>query len=106
MANKEITRGQAIEKIIDLMIDGHSIPMCSIEKGGSSISWVNSEDMNLANFLNSLHKADNFAVVPMDEIAKDFEYDGIKLENYDVCVEFKTNMEENAYTEQYLLWGF
>ena len=102
----DITRGQAIEKIIDLLIHKSSIPVCSIENDGSVISWVNSEDMNLANFLTSLYDAENYDVVPIDEIADDFEYNGIHLEDYDVCVQFKSNTKEKPYKEQYLLWGF
>ena len=107
MTDKKITRGQAIEKIIDLLIHKSSIPMCSIEENnGSVISWIDSEDINLANFLTSLYEAEKYDVVPIDEIAEDFEYSGIQLEDYDVCVEFKNNDEENPYREQYLLWGF
>lgn len=103
----DITRGQAIEKIIDLLIHKSSIPMCSIEeKNGSVISWIDPEDINLANFLTALYDAEEYDVVPIDEIAEDFEYSGIHLEDYDVCVEFKNNDGENPYKEQYLLWGF
>lgn len=81
--------------------------MCSIEENnGSAISWVDSEDINLANFLTSLYEAEKYDVVPIDEIAEDFEYSGIHLEDYDVCVQFKSNTKENPYKEQYLLWGF
>lgn len=102
-----ITRGQAIEKIIDLLIHKSSIPMCSIEENnGSVISWIDPEDINLANFLTALYDAEEYDVVPIDEIAEDFEYSGIHLEDYDVCVEFKSNTKKNPYREQYLLWGF
>lgn len=105
MTDKKITRGQAIERIIDLMIKGHSIPMCSIENSSIEFSFIDSEDINLAIFLNSLHNANKFDVVPMEEIAEDFEFNGIHSENFDVCVEFEDNSEENTYKEQYLLWG-
>ena len=102
----DITRGQAIEKIIDLLIHKSSIPMCSIEDGDSAISWIGQEDINLANFLNSLYEAENYDVVPIDEISDEFECNGIYLEDYDVCVEFTGSTKENPNKVQYLLWGF
>lgn len=107
MTDKKITRGQAIEQIINLIQNGYYIPMCSGEDDcWSGFSWV-SPDVDVANYLIFANDFDNydFKVVPKNEIIEDFTLNGVHLEDYDICVEFIEKTEENPYKEQYLLWN-
>lgn len=107
MEEKKLTRTQAIETIINLLQNGYYIPTCTANDDHSGFGWV-CPSVDIANYLKSANDLDSFTfkVVPMNEIAKDFNLNGIHPENYDVCVEFKENTEENPYWEQYLLWTF
>lgn len=101
-----LTRGQAIEQIVNLMQSAYYIPMCSFGNGGAGFGWI-SPNMDAANFLMFAHDVENydFTVIPMNEIAEDFKENGINTDEYEVCVEFKEKTDGNPYTEQYLLWG-
>ena len=102
----KITRGQAIEQIVNLMQCAYYIPMCSFGNGGAGFGWIN-PNTDVSNFLKLAHDVENydFNVIPMNEIAEDFEENGINPKGYEVCVEFKEKEDGNPYTEQYLLWG-
>ena len=102
----KITRGQAIEQIVNLMQCAYYIPMCSFGNGGAGFGWI-SPNTDVSEFLRLAHDVDNydFNVIPMDEIAEDFKENGINPKGYEVCVEFKEKEDGNPYTEQYLLWG-
>ena len=100
-----ITRNQAIAKIINLMENGCSIPICSIGDGGAGYCLI-SPLIDINNFLRLCYDTDDydFNVIPMDDIAEDFKRNGINPNDYDICVELKEKIDGNPYREQYLLW--
>ena len=104
----EITREQAIEKMIKYLIEGYSIPMCAAVNGWSGFSWV-TPMVDIDSFLKFADDKDNFSfkTVPMDKILEDFEQNNVDVDEYDICVEFediKGDKKDDPYKEQYLLF--
>lgn len=104
----EITRAQAIEKMIKYLKEGYSIPMCAAGEGWSGFSWVTPK-IDIDSFLKFANDKDNFSfkTVPMDKILEDFEQNNVDVNEYDICVEFediKGDKKDEPYKEQYLLW--
>lgn len=105
MKNINITRDEAINKIINLQNNGCTIPMTSLGNGGAGFDWIGSTNVSPEALVAELKDTDNynFRVVPVADIAEDF-YGNVHFENYDVCVEFASTSGDNPYREQYLLW--
>lgn len=104
----EITREQAIEKIVKYLKEGYSIPMCAAGEGWSGFSWVTPK-IDIDSFLKFANDTENFSfnIIPMDKILEDFELNNVDIDEYDMCVEFediKGDKKDDPYKEQYLLW--
>lgn len=104
----EITREQAIEKMIKYLMEGYSIPMCVAKKDWSGFSWL-TPIIDIDSFLKFANDTENFSfkTVPMDKILEDFEQNNVDVDEYDICVEFKDingDKKDDPYKEQYLLW--
>lgn len=102
----EITREQAIEKMIKYLIEGYSIPMCVAVNGWSGFSWL-TPMVDIDSFLKFANDTENFSfkTVPMDKILEDFEQNNVDVNEYDICVEFEEKVEKKPYKEQYLIWN-
>lgn len=105
MKNINITRDEAINKIINHIHRGDLIPIVSLGNGGVGFDWIGSTNVSPEALVAELKDTDNynFRVVPVADIAEDF-YGNVHFENYDVCVEFASTSGDNPYREQYLLW--
>ena len=101
MKTTKITKGQAINIMINILREGCAIPMASIGNGGCGFSNAGPILMviDILWYVSKI-KDWSFRIVPISEISEEFS--GRDLSYYDVCVEFTNS--DGDYSEQYLLW--